>query len=74
MNPNETILIPLLNRRMGELLSQNIVLEAKNILLEQENESLKKQIEDLTHTIEKFDAVQKKKVKKENTTFDGATY
>lgn len=74
MNPNETILIPLLNRRMSELLSQNTVLEAKNILLEQENESLQKQIEDLNRSIEKSDAAQKKKVKKENTTLDGATY
>lgn len=74
MNPNETILIPLLNRRVGELLSQNIVLEAKNILLEQEKELLLKKLEETNQSLEKIETAQKKKAKKEVTTFDGATY
>ena len=74
MNPNETILIPLLNRRIAELVSQNIVLEAKNILLEQEKEALLRQAQELTQQIEKMESAHKKRSKKDAPTFDGSTY
>lgn len=74
MNPNETILIPLLNRRIADLVSQNIVFEAKNILLEQEKEALMRQAQELAQRIEKLEAAQKKRSKKDGTTLDGSTY
>lgn len=74
MNPNETILIPLLNRRIADLVSQNIVFEAKNILLEQEKEALLRQAQELSERIEKLEAAQKKRSKKDGTTLDGSTY
>lgn len=74
MNPNETILIPLLNKRVGELFSQNIVLEAKSILLEQERDTLSKQVRELVDRIEKMEAAQKKRSKKDGSTLDGSTY
>lgn len=74
MNPNETILIPLLNKRVGELVSQNIVLEAKSILLEQERDTLSKQVRELVDRIEKMEVAQKKRSKKDGSTLDGSTY
>lgn len=74
MNPNETILIPLLNRRIADLVAQNIVFEAKNILLEQEKEALLRQAQELAQRIEKLEAAQKKRSKKDGTTLDGSTY
>lgn len=74
MNPNETILIPLLNRRIADLVAQNIVFEAKNILLEQEKEALLRQAQELSERIEKLEAAQKKRSKKDGTTLDGSTY
>jgi hypothetical protein len=74
MNPNETILIPLLNKRVGELVSQNIVLEAKNILLEQERDTLSKQVRELVDRIEKMESAYKKRSKKDAPALDGSTY
>jgi hypothetical protein len=74
MNPNETILIPLLNRRIADIVAQNIVFEAKNILLEQEKEALLRQAQELSERIEKLEAAQKKRSKKDGTTLDGSTY
>jgi hypothetical protein len=73
-NPNETILIPLLNKRVAELLSQNIMLEAKSILLEQEKEALLKQANELAARIAKLEAAEGKKRKKDAPILDGSTY
>lgn len=74
MNPNETILIPLLNRRIAELVSQNIVFEAKNILLEQEKEALLQKTQELNEKIDKMESAYKKRSKKDGSTLDGSTY
>lgn len=74
MNPNETILIPLLNRRIADLVSQNIVFEAKNILLEQEKEALLRQIQELNEKIDKMESAYKKRSKKDAPALDGSTY
>lgn len=39
-NPNETILIPMLHKRVGDLTSENILLQAKLQWMEQEKEEL----------------------------------
>jgi len=73
MNPNETILIPLLNRRISDMVAQSIVLEAKNILLEQEKEELIRRLDQMTQAIEKHEAAQRKRNKKD-ASVDGSTY
>lgn len=40
-NPNETILIPLLNKRVGELTTTNILIEAKLLYAEEEKKELR---------------------------------
>lgn len=44
-NPNEVILIPLLNKRVTDLYTQNILLEGKLLWAEREKEELQQQLQ-----------------------------
>lgn len=44
-NPNEVILIPLLNKRVTDLFTQNILLEGKLLWAEREKEELQQQLQ-----------------------------
>lgn len=69
-NYNETVVIPLLQRKYQELTSQNLVLEA-NLLVEKErNQRLLQEVQSLQSRI---DTVSKRK-KREDPQIDGETF
>ena len=69
-NYNETVVIPLLQRKFQELISQNLMLEA-NLLVERERTAfLSHQIAELQTKIE----TSSKKKKRDDPQLDGQTY
>lgn len=69
-NYNETVIIPLLQRKFQELISQNLMLEA-NLLVERErNAWLSGQLQS---TESRLDTVSKRK-RKEEPQIDGQTF
>lgn len=56
-NPNETILIPLLNKRVTDLTTANILLEAKVAWAEQEKDALAEEVKKKTEEIEGISAM-----------------
>ena len=70
-NYNETVVIPLLQRKFQELISQNLMLEA-NLLVERErNAWLSGQLQSMES---RLDTVSKRKRKEEPQQIDGQTF
>lgn len=70
-NYNETVVIPLLQRKFQELISQNLMLEA-NLLVERERTAfLSHQIAELQS---KLESTTKRKKRDDGQQLDGQTY
>ena len=69
-NYNETVVIPLLQRKFQELISQNLLLEAALLVERERNSLLSKELQSVQS---RLDTVSKRK-KKEESQIDGETF
>jgi hypothetical protein len=70
VNYNETVILPLLQKKVQELSSSNLVLEAHLMVEQARNKDLQLRLDELQA---KLDSASKKK-KKDVPTLDGETY
>jgi hypothetical protein len=70
VNYNETVILPLLQKKVQELSSSNLVLEAHLMVEQARNKDLQLRLDELQA---KLDSTSKKK-KKDVPTLDGETY
>lgn len=83
-NYNDTVIIPFLQRKVQELLNQNLILEANLLIANQKTADVQKELNDLQNqlvesglaedTTEIPEPTKKKKKNKEPEVLDASTY
>jgi hypothetical protein len=70
VNYNETVVIPVLQKKYQDLINTNLVLEVSLLVEQAKNKDLEKKYQEV---LQKIETLSKKK-KKEETTLDANTY
>lgn len=71
VNYNETVILPLLQKKIQDLMNSNLIFEAHLLVEQAKNKDLQLRLDELQA---KLDSLSTKKKKKEEPTLDGETY
>lgn len=71
VNYNETVILPLLQKKIQDLMNSNLIFEALLLVEQTKNKDLQLRLDELQA---KLDSLSSKKKKKEEPTLDGETY
>jgi hypothetical protein len=71
VNYNETVILPLLQKKIQDLMNSNLIFEAHLLVEQTKNKDLQLRLDELQA---KLDSLSTKKKKKEEPTLDGETY
>lgn len=71
VNYNETVILPLLQKKIQDLMNSNLIFEAHLLVEQTKNKDLQLRLDELQA---KLDSLSSKKKKKEEPTLDGETY
>lgn len=71
VNYNETVILPLLQKKIQDLMNSNLIFEALLLVEQTKNKDLQLRLDELQA---KLDSLSTKKKKKEEPTLDGETY
>lgn len=71
VNYNETVVIPVLQKKYQDLMNSNLVLEVSLLVEQAKNRDLQQKLES---SMSKVEALGKKNTKKKEEAFDGNTY
>lgn len=71
VNYNETVILPLLQKKIQDLMNSNLIFEAHLLVEQAKNKDLQLRLDELQA---KLDSLSSKKKKREEPTLDGETY
>ena len=71
VNYNETVILPLLQKKIQDLMNSNLIFEAHLLVEQAKNKDLQLRLDELQA---KLDSLSSKNKKKEEPTLDGETY